>query len=209
MITPHVVIDIPDEMHDEIQFEVDAPHSSIVNALRRSVIKFCEKSHYWQEECEPITVVAGTQTYDLEFSDESKQIVSVMHVADDEEIKYERCETGEVSRGYWQGTPTTIDIYPDDELGDRVITVIAAIRPALFENEFKVSKPLIADYRDAIVAGAKALLYVIPNKPWMNLQLAQINQSTFDAIAEDALLTQARGYSRVHGKAPRKVREYY
>lgn len=210
MITPHAVIDLPDEMVDEILFEVsDAPHDSVVHFLRRACVLFCEQSFYWQEECEPLTMVDGTQTYTLATGDAKKQVVSVTRVTDDEDNEFSRSQNLSVDRGFWQNTPATIDIYSSSPLADKIITVVAAIRPALSGSEFKISAPLIADYRDALISGAKSMLYITPNRPWTNPQLAQICKSTFDAIADDAHRHQARGYSRINVKPPRKVREFY
>ena len=199
-MSPHTAIEIPDEMIDDIQFEIhEAPYDAIVAQLRRAVIIFCEKSHYWKEEVLPIVVVADTASYDLAAIG-SREIVSVLSVESDDAI-LERNQSGDIYYRFWQDSPFSLGLTPVDELVGKTLTIVAAVKPVLFNSAFLVSASLISDYRDALIAGAKAMIYKVPRKPWTDLQQAQINSSVFEQAASEALLMQARGYSRTPDSA--------
>lgn len=209
---PHRTIDLPDELIDEIQFEIpEAPYDSIAHYLRRAVIDFCEKSHYWQEDIGPIRVTSASIEYDLPVS-RTFAVVSVLEVsfADTTEQKeLVRCQTDDVQYRYWQSTPFSISFYPLDELNETDVSVIAALKPEIYNNTFKFSENILRDFRDAIVAGAKALLYKTPRKPWTDAGQFQMNDGLFESKAAEALRRQGRGYSRLPDRSVRKQRVYF
>lgn len=209
---PHKTIDLPEGLINEIQFEItEAPYDSIVHFLRRSIIEFCEKSHYWREDIGPINVTEPTTEYDLPVS-QRFTVVSVMAVFffdQDKKITLFRCATDDVKYRFWQSTPFSIEFFPHEDLIEKSISVIAALKPELQGDVFKFSENLLTDYRDAIVAGAKAALYKIPRKPWTDIGQVQINDDIFERNAAEALRRANRGYSRLPDRAVKKSRTYY
>ncbi len=204
----HSTAELPEDMIDEIQFEIpEAPYDSVVHHLRRSAVKFCEESHYWQEEIDPLVVLTGVQSYDLSAA-RTVAIVSVIKVSS---IDRELCRSQDdaVQYRYWQPSPFTIDIFPSENLSGQEITILASLKPALYSGNFKVSTSLISDYRDALIAGAKSMLYKTPRKAWTDLNQAQINQYVFDEDARDSLLMRSRGYSRLPDRSVSKKRNFY
>ncbi len=205
---PHRTTSDLDNLIDEIQFEMpEAAYDAIVLHLRRSIIKFCEDSHYWQEDIGPVRVVSVSNSYDLPLS-RSIALVGVMSVSTADKV-FERCETDDVKYRFWQDSPFSILLYPNDEFIGQDLSIAAALKPTIQGDAFKVSESLVEQYRDALIAGAKAALYKTPRKPWTDLNQAQINDSIFDAIASDALRHVARGHLRVPDRTPNKVREFY
>lgn len=205
---PHKTTSNLDDLINEIQFEIpEVAYDAIVLHLRRSIIKFCEDSHYWVEDIGPVRVVAVSNLYDLPLS-RNVALVGVMQVSTAEKV-FERCETDSIKYRYWQNSPFSIQLFPNEEFIGQDLSIAAALKPTIQGDAFKVSESLVEQYRDALIAGAKAALYKTPRKPWTDLNQAQINASTFDAIASDTLRHVARGYLRVPDRTPNKVREFY
>ena len=207
----HSVIEIPEELIDDIQFEIpEAPYDAIVSKLRESIISFCETSHYWQEEIDPVAIVADTATYELTTA-RSVSLVSVLSVKSDERNLI-RSQADDIEFKYWQPNPFSIEVSPIDRLENQTFTIVAAVKPVLYNNSFKFSANLLANYRVALIAGAKSLLYKTPRKAWSDLKQAAINDTIFEAAAQDCLLMQSRGYSRLPDRsisAVTKKRNFY
>lgn len=205
---PHKTTSDLEDLINEIQFEIpEAAYDAIVLHLRRSIIKFCEVSHYWKEDIGPVRVVSVSNSYDLPLS-RGIALVGVMSVSTSDQV-FERCETDDVKYRYWQDSPLSILLYPNDDFIGQDLSIVAAIKPAIHGDAFKVSASLVEQYRDALIAGAKSALYKTPRKPWSDLNQAQINDSIFDSTANDARLHAARGHLRVPDRTPNKVREFY
>lgn len=212
MITPHTTIAMPEDFVDEIQIEVpEVPAELIQQQLRQACREFCEKSNYWIENAVEITIQADTETYSLTVSNAGKEIVGVNKVYDQDLRPYEKCSTRDVDFGWWQSTPETIDIYASQEIVDYVMQIEVAIKPKLNAGAFLVSAPLLSNYRDAILCGAKAKLYKIPRKDWTDFKLAQYNEAIFIAESDSARANQARGFTRfpTDTKTPDKKRLFY
>ncbi len=205
---PHRLSSVPDDLINEIQFEFpEAPYDSIVLFLHRAICEFCEVAHYWQEEIGPLTVQMGRDTYDID-APRGSSIVSVVNVTWSEgELK--RSQDPGVRYRFWQSSSVAIQVSPIDELSGKKISIIAALKPEAEGNSFKFSETILRDYRDAISAGAKSKLYVIPRKPWTDLNLAQINEVEFNVKANNALLARSYGFSKLPDKSIKKKREYY
>lgn len=205
---PHRLVSIPDDLINEIQFEIpEAPYDAIQLHLRRAICEFCELSHYWQEEVGPLTPQAGTDIYDID-APRGASIVSVVKVSSDD-FELHRSDSSDVRYRFWQSSSNTIQVSPIDELAGKSISIVAALAPQLDGNNFKFSETVLRDYRDALVAGAKAKLYMIPRKPWADLNLAQANAAKFQDHAGDALRARGRGFSRLPDQSVPKKREYY
>lgn len=207
----HRAIDVPEDLIDSIQFEIpEAPHDSVEHYLRRSITEFCEKSHYWQEDIGPVRVVGNLDEYELSVP-RRVSIVTVHNIfftEQDRTVELPRSE-GDLTYRYWQPTPFTFKPEPRDRLVGKDLSVIVSLRPELYNGSFKVSQFLIQEYRDALIAGAKAALYMVPRKPWTDFQLSQLNSSIFSRAVEAALRTKGRGYSRLPDRAVRKPRSFY
>jgi hypothetical protein len=217
-MTPHALIDLPDDVINEIHLEIpEANIASITHFLRRAVIEFCEKSHYWQEDIGPVTVGEDVTEYDLPVSN-SFSLVSVMKVffldVMGNEVRLSPAQSGnsespDLKYRYWQPTPFTLCFYPYDELIDKEISIVAAIKPELYNNSFKFSDYIIKDFREAIIAKAKACLYKIPRKEWTDINEARLNESIFMEKTREALRRQNAGYSSIPYRGEKKIRLYY
>lgn len=205
---PHRLVSIPDDVINEVQFEItEAPYDSIVLFVQRAVCDFCEISHYWQEEIGPLMPQLGADAYDID-APRGSSIVSVLHVSTADNELY-RSQDESVHYRFWQSSSGSIEFYPIDELAGKSISIIGALKPEIDGNNFKFSETILRDYRDAIVAGAKAKLYLIPRKPWTDLNLAQVNSGLFQEKANEALRAKGRGFSKLPDRSIPKKREFY
>ena len=211
---PHRLTEIPDAIIDEVNFEIpEAPHDSVVWALKKSIVEFCELSHYWQEDIGPVRVLNGIAEYDIA-SCANTVIVSVLHIktqsTDGRLITLERACADDVRYRFWQYTPFTVSVSPVDDLVGLELSLIAALKPKNLTADFEFSESVLTDYQEAIIAGAKAKLYEVPRKPWFDPALHQKNRHDFTTAASDALRAQARGYTRVPDKSVKqKARRFY
>lgn len=213
MIEPHILVELPGSMIDEIQFEIpEAGIDLVTHFLRKSAIRFCELSHYWQEDCEPITIESGASNYFIDTGYHAKKIVSIANVVDDEGNIFERSESGGVDYFYWQDSPDSIRFGSSQEIDGRVITITAAVAPIQTADqgeEFLISKNVLDNYHDALINGAKHYLYSTPRKDWTDLQLGAHLESKFAQAALSAMRHRTNSFSRLNGKPPRKTRTYF
>lgn len=210
---PHKTTSNIDDLVNEIQFEIpEAVFDSIQLFVRRAIVAFCERSHYWREDIGPVRVTAQTHEYDLPTS-RTVDVVEIQAVSVSVDgsslIVLQRSATDDVKYRYWQPTPTTFTVAPVEELAGHDLAVICSLKPQLYGNQFKFSEQLLVDHRDALIAGAKAMLYKTPRKPWTDLQQAQINAGDFEARVAAARRTVARGYSLSPDRISRKSRPFY
>lgn len=205
---PHRLVSIPDDLINEVQFEIpEAPYDSIVLFMRRALCDFCEISHYWQEEIGPLMPQLGAYAYDID-APRGSSIVSVLKVSTADNELHRSQDEG-VRYRFWQSSSGAIEISPIDELAGKSISIIAALQPEVDGNNFKFSETILRDYRDAIAAGTKAKLYMIPRKPWTDLNLAQANAVKFQDQAGEALRARGRGFSKLPDRSIPKKREFY
>jgi len=210
---PHKTTSNIDDLVNEIQFEIpEAVFDAIQLYVRRSIVSFSEKSHFWREDIGPVRVTAQAAEYDLPIS-RTVDVIEIekifAHMEDGSELVLERSSNDDIRYRFWQPTPTTFTVVPLDVLAGKDLSIICSLKPQLYGSQFKFSEQLLVDHRDALVCGAKAMLYKVPRKPWTDLQQAQINFSDFEAKATAARRSVARGYSISPDRIPRKSRPFY
>lgn len=209
---PHRLVSIPDDLINEIQFEIpEAPYDAVQLYLRRAICEFCEISHYWQEEVGPLTPQAGTDIYDID-APRGASIVSVVGVSFDDAgnaVELFRDSSGQMKFRFWQPSSSAIQFAPIEELAGKSISIVAALKPEIDGNNFKFSETILRDYRDSIAAGAKAKIFMIPRKPWSDPGLAQASQVVFITGSNKALRSKGRGFSRLPDRANPVARSYY
>ena len=210
MIEPHILEELPDSMIDEIQYEIpEAGRDLVQHFLRKSAIRFCELSHFWQEDCDTFVIEDGVENYFIETGFNAKKAVSVVKVVDEDGNEYERSQNGGVDYYYWQPSPDTIEIYSSTEIVGKTITASVALSPVVIDDDFLISAQVISNYRDAIIDGAKHYLYASPRKDWTDFNLSGAYESKFMQVASEAKRSRSNGFSRLHGRAPKKVREFF
>src|SRR5690606_35570418 len=147
--------------------------------------------HWWLEDVGPIRVISGIDNYPVGTSRYAK-IVTIEKVGaynDSEELVWFSAtnDASVTDWRFWPDSSFSIDVFPNDELTGKDLVVLCSLKPRVYNSTFKVSEELVEEYRDGLVAGAKALIYKIPNKEWTDLNQAALHNSMFEAEANKAL----------------------
>jgi hypothetical protein len=182
-----------------------------VQAIRNTVIDFCEKSCVVQVDLDPVTTIPGVADYDLE-PPSNRLVTKVM------KLFYKNKELHPFGADYvpsatfynpsaidadanstpktWsQKDTTTFTLYPapkDREVG--AVTIRAAIKPARKSTE--CDDILFEDYVEYIAAGAKARLMIVPNKAYTNPNLVATQNQFYLQGVNVARQRVTRGHTR-------------
>lgn len=168
----------------------------VEQAIRNSVIEFCEKSLILQRDHDPITVLQGIVDYDLE-PPTGYLVVKVMKawlenqpldpLAPDfvrEASVYNRLFSSydaapSTPRAYLQKDPRTISIWqvPDKKYSNG-LTLRVALKPTRASTT--VEDEIFEDYAETIASGALSRLMLSPGKPYTSPDLAAFHKAQFE-----------------------------
>jgi hypothetical protein len=168
--------------------------------LKRAAAEFFRRTRGWRRWLSPLTLQASVRTYDLVLP------AGAMVVR--------------LEKATLDGSPIEIRSYQSfaadpggaDEQGagvassDRVSVTLAQFYPAGAELQVEVSltcsdsstgldDELFEQHRDAIVAGAKGRLMLMPEKPFTNLELGSVARSTFEVAIGSEGIDAYRGHT--------------
>lgn len=183
-----------------------APHPTIEQAIKRTVIDFCARSWVWKFLAEPMDVLAGVSTYELE-PEVSSDITMVMNVAyDGKNLTNKSPDWLDQNTPGWrtvQETPryfTQVDTeqiilagVPNSTLRGALL-VTAALQPSNTSKDFP--KWLFNQHRDALATGALSRLMLMPGKPWTDLPTGSDLRSTFESTIGNARANAVMGLGR-------------
>lgn len=184
-----------------------------VQQIKNTVIDFCEKSCVVQVDLDPVTLLAGESTYDLE-PPTNRLVTKVMR------LFYKNKELPPVGADYigsasfynpdaidgdaqsnpigWsQKDTTTFTVFPppkDRENG--AITIRAAIKPTRAATS--CDDIVFEDYVEYIAAGAKARLMIVPNKAYTNPNLVVTQNQFYMQGVNVARQRATRGHTRAN-----------
>lgn len=177
-----------------------------VIAVRNTVIDFCGRSWLWREYSDPINVVAGQSSYDIDVPTGASMVTimsaRVNGVPIDPRSAVELDETDPT----WQtrdGTPKYYSMLTTDtvELApvpDENVTGGLIIQFALQPTRAATTFPdwIGEDFWEGLVAGAASRLMLMPNKPWADGASGAYYKAQFDSAIEHAKLWALRGLGR-------------
>lgn len=204
VLLPEVLVDVP-----------GCPSDMAVRAIRNTVIEFCEKSLIQQATLDPITLITGVNTYDLD-APTGFRIHKVMKVwFNGKELAPMSPDMMpnpdsylEVNPSGYTPTPAPPTAYGQREDGtltfleipDRQYTNAVTIRAALapLRDSTKFDDFVYEQWAEIIGFGAKARLQINPGKPYTNVEAAQINQARYMTGLNDARQRAVRGNVRSH-----------
>lgn len=169
------------------------PDVTAKQALVLAAIEFCRETQSWDEIQDPLTLVDGVNSYELD-APPGGQVNTVLQVwASNRELApvtmgklVELIPNWQEAKGseaiYYLGDQDwkSIRIYPIplDPQGQR-ITVRATYQPLITATS--LPDYLASIYMDAILAGTKARLMSQPGRQWTNHKLAADYRAAFDA----------------------------
>lgn len=178
------------------------PHAAVDLALRRAAIAFCEQSLAYKYNYPDIAVSAGTETYIYNPPDQTAVYVVAYAKFNDCEISVNTSEDN-IKIWDWRdqsGTPQYVlggsegvTLVPIPDI-DGTLSLIVALRPS--STAIGIDDDIFSEYREAIIAGAKAQLMISPKKPYSNAALAAYYQQLFIIKTGQAGVRTARNYTR-------------
>lgn len=188
------------------------PEITAIQAIRSSVIDFCEQSLILQRDHDPIKAVANQTDY--EFEPPKNYLVTklmrgwylhdpLMVVAPDmvtDPVVYNATfPDPNVSKGkprnIVQKDERTFALFPvPDETVANAITLRVALKPTRASTT--CDEVLFEDYAEFIAHGAKARLCITTGKPYTNPDVAMVGNALFRQGINRALQRSVRGHSR-------------
>lgn len=176
------------------------------NAIRNTIIEFCQLSWCWRNFMDPTSVLARINTYELDppagadvvkalvVKIDGKEIDPISE--DDLTVHHPRwqTETGP-AKGYLTDDPSQIILVPvPDRKIPNGMLVTLALQPSRTSSQFP--SWIWTRYFDPLAAGAKARLMAMPGKPWTNAQMAAVYRAQFEVGAAGAKIESMQSLSR-------------
>lgn len=203
-----------DVLFPEVLPEVPGcPPELAIQAIRNTVIEFCQKSLIHQVTLDPLTLIAGNTDYDLDPPSSGTQVAKVMKVwyqgtelqpvAPDDVANpelYQRTIGGYTAtksppKVYTQKDFGTISFLPiPDQRYQNAITIRVALAPTRDSTSFEDF--LFNTWGEFLACGAKARLMMNPGKPYTNAESAGLNQMRYMTALNDARQRATRGNVR-------------
>ena len=195
----------------------NVPYPALKEAVRAAAIKFCNKTHLWKVELDPIDIVADQSDYTLTVPTELEADIIVV---DDVQYKAEGEDDDKYQTVYpvsfvqknlntgggWRfsNIESITEYYVDPEDvttlhlvgnpseastdGLLVTVIIKPIRIATALPDF-----IYDDYREEIGCGAKANLFLRKGMPWYDPKIADYYKNEFDNACNNGKLTRVKG----------------
>lgn len=185
----------------------DCPEFVATNAIRNAAIEFSDKTLYWLFELDPISLVAGTNAYDLElpFGTASARVMDVWYNT----MPLTQKSTDELRVIFgtdWrvqQGTPeyitlldpSTVLVAPVPELTENdALNMVIALRPT--RDSTDIDDIMYERWAEHIAFGARARLYGTPGQPYYDPQNSAAYRTLFESAIGEAKLERSRGLGR-------------
>lgn len=164
-----------------------------VEAIRQAVTEFCQRTKAWQTSAQ-INFVADQPEYALVLPANTVLVDVVkclyedgLPISPNTETELDKQHSGwrqtKAQRPAFYYLPNLSTIRFVDmpsEAKANAVTVKLALKPTNSAADFDTE--LYDQYADALAAGAKASLMLMPNKEWTNPELALVNAGIFDAM---------------------------
>lgn len=199
---PYVLPDVP-----------GCPEIAAIQAIRNTVIDFCEKSLVVQADLDPVSLSAGTADYDLEPPSNRLVTKIIKLFYKNQELPpfgqdfvpsatfYNPDATDGDSRseprGWSQKDERTFSVFPVPKVAEsNAITIRAALKPTRASSS--CDDVLFEDYVEYLAAGAKARLMLQPNKAYTNPNLVVTQNQLYMQGVNMARQRVSRGHTRAN-----------
>ena len=191
----------------------DVPEIVAVQAIRNACIEFCEETHYFQENLDPIAGIKGQGLYDLEANNSAYKVVEVMqaYYGDQLLIPKGQEELNQIYRtSNWEDLTGNPFYYFRTRAGEmRLVTkpvtteanklkVKAAIAPK--RASLTVDEELFERFLEQISYGARARLYNTPNQPYYDPRTATEYTKRFNDVMAEVRTRVYKGLTRASTK---------
>lgn len=172
------------------------------HAIRRAAITFCRESWVWKEVCDPLDVLVGESTYDLEpptGADVARVVTAYLDGAELTPSSIDSPVFSSAGSGHpklWAQVDTEQIIlapHPDSTI-TAALVVTLALQPS--QTSQSLPKWIATQHHDTIINGAIAFLLGMPGQTWTDYNLAAAKDSAFRAGISDARSSAVAGLSR-------------
>jgi hypothetical protein len=185
----------------------NCPNELIRDAIRQAAVELCSRSNVWTGVLDPMPLMANYPVIDLD-SPSGAEVNTILRVwmpsgplcpVDMDALINSRPDwltaVGTPS-GYLREGQNSLRLYPIPTGNDagQPVYVRVSYRPKLKVKE--LPDFLISEWYDALIAGAKARLFLIPGNPWTNAQIAMEARARFNERIGDAKADELRGSVR-------------
>jgi hypothetical protein len=201
-----------DEFLPEVlQYVPDVPELVAANAVRSSCIEFCERTRFWQQDTDPIELIAGVSNYEFDGGTGVKFVDIVTAWCNDTLLVPKSTE--ELARLYrhtdWRNVkgdpafitrmlPTEIILVPEPIKAGAILKLRAAYAPT--RSSTSVDSTVYEEYLEIIAYGARARLYNTPKQSYFDKASATEFEKRFRVGITEARVRVNRGMTRAFGQ---------
>lgn len=190
---------------NDIQPDVaGCPRIVIIDAVRQTVIRFCQETMLWRYDMEPLITQIGVRDYELDFPLETR-VVSVRamswkgrkldeksaDVLDAEDPRW-RTRQGQPD-AYVFADPNTI-LLSHEPIAQEELSATLVLKPT--QSSQRCGDIIWEEYRKEIAAGAISMLMLMPKKPWTDYELAAQKESVFLTATNKAKVRASSAFGR-------------
>lgn len=159
-----------------LSIAADVPFPLLEMSVFDTIEEFCRRSCIWRQTLQ-WTMAPGVSIYDLNPIDDAARVVWIWRVTG---LRLFRLSPPSLIIDYGTTTKT------------RSGTVLAVIKPARL-NEYGMPSFIVDEWSEALRDGTLMRLFLMPNKPWSNIKLAQYHGQRFRSamfMAKDTVRRQ-------------------
>lgn len=181
------------------------PEAVALNALRHTIRDFCERTRAWQAVIDPIDLIAGQPSYDIDVPHGAELMLVLSATYDGMTIPIYAPEEMDKARPSWRdetGTGVskliqdwnTLFVNPTPTADDDVqIEIRAAFKPTLSAT---TCGDILGNWHEGIAGGAISRLKSIPGKPWTDREGVSYYKGVYADSVANASIKTLTGFSR-------------
>lgn len=179
------------------------PEPVAINALRKAAIEFCDRSHVWMIDHDPIDLVADESTY--QFSPDNGTVVLRIEemwiegrpltpttLLDLQTTRNWTALTGQPLHYLQQNTEEFILFPKPASSTAAALTMKVTVKPS--RRSTGIENWLVEKHLDDIVHGALWKLFEMPSKTWSDGQSALYHKAAFDEAIDCARMAAHKGF---------------
>lgn len=195
----------------DVQVEVRTASTGVIfRAIRWTLQEFCQRTHFWQQDIEPITLLpfnelaAGTFIYPISVPD-GTQLITIRDFVFDSQPLIERSASW-LDEHYptWRmatGDPRFFLMMSDRQA--RFVPASTEVKPIAItgrmvlepSREGTTFPDAFQTYEEGLVNGVLSRLLAMRGKPWTDGQRAALCQTFFEMAVSDAKQKQMRDWT--------------
>lgn len=172
--------------------------------IRLAAMEFCSKTRAWNFISDPLNIVAGDPLILTESNVNSAEPVAVLQVwykdaplGPLDEHGQDGLRTAQADTPYrWSGLPNAvgINLWPTPNASEAgVVKMRIALRPKRTADY--IDADIYNQWYPTLADGAKARMFLVPKKPYTDINMARISRAEFLRGVADARWKKAMGYT--------------